>query len=73
MATSSHQPLREVEVLAHRELHVLQRTVSEENSAPCWNRTPQRRSIALPLRVVGVVEVDAEHLDRALRASAAGR
>ena len=48
-------------------------TVSEENSAPCWNRTPQRRSMALPLGLARLVEIDAEHLDRALRASAAGR
>ncbi len=41
------------------------RTVSEENSAPCWNSTPQRRSIARPLRSLAVAEVDAEHLDRA--------
>ena len=39
------------------------RTVSEENSAPCWNRIPQRRSTAAPRRGVGGVEIDAEHLD----------
>src|SRR3981081_1059328 len=49
------------------------RTVSEENSAPCWNRMPQRRSTArpcasadtAPLRGVSRVEIDAEHLDAA--------
>jgi hypothetical protein len=34
------------------------RTVSEENSAPCWNRMPQRPG-------VGGVEIDPEHLDAA--------
>ena len=41
------------------------RTVSEENSAPCWNSTPQRRSIACRSASVAAAEIDAEHLDGA--------
>ncbi len=41
------------------------RTVSEENSAPCWNRTPQRRSTPRRSAVRRRVEIDAEHLDAA--------
>ena len=41
------------------------RTVSEENSAPCWNRMPQRRSTARRCVRSRGIEIDAEHFDAA--------
>ena len=41
------------------------RTVSEENSAPCWNSTPQRRSIGAAFAAVEAGEIAPEHLDGA--------
>jgi len=41
------------------------RTVSEENSAPCWNRMPQRRFDRTAQRGIGGVEIDTEHFDAA--------
>ena len=59
-----HQPLGDVEMLAHRELHVLahgqrgeQRALLEEHAPAALDRAP--------LASLGRVQVDAEHLDRA--------
>ena len=68
-----HQPLRQIEIFAHRELHVLahrqrgeQRALLEQDAPAPLDRLPLVRRLA-------AVEVDAEHLDRALALAAAGR
>ena len=59
-----HQPLRQVEILAHRKLDVLPHGERGEQRALLEQDAPAPRAMA-PRRRVALIEIDAHHLDRA--------
>ena len=62
-----HQPLRQFEILAHRELHVLAHGERGEERALLKQNAPAAFERA-PLAFACFGEIDAEHLDRTLAA-----
>ena len=61
----AQQALRQAEMLAHRELHVLKRGQRGEQRALLEQDAPAALDGA-PLVVAGLAEIDAQHLDHAL-------